>query len=57
VRASKRCPSHSAQAGVKGKPDQARPLFERALTITEAAYGPNHPRTVTVQRNLEAFDE
>jgi hypothetical protein len=27
-----------------GKPDQAQPLFERALRIDEATYGPDHPR-------------
>ena len=26
-----------------GQPDEARPLAERALAITEAAYGPDHP--------------
>ncbi|MGH3868110.1 MAG: tetratricopeptide repeat protein [Pseudonocardiaceae bacterium] len=26
-----------------GKPDQDQPLVERALSITEAAYGPNYP--------------
>src|SRR5262245_18669538 len=27
----------------QGRPRQARPLLERALTIAETAYGPEHP--------------
>lgn len=33
------------------------PLFERALRITETAYGPSHPHTATIRRNLKALDE
>lgn len=34
----------------------ARAGFERALRIDEAAYGPDHPNTLMVRRNLEALD-
>jgi hypothetical protein len=42
---------------VLGQPAAARPLFERALAITEAAYDPDHPHTTAIKRNLEALDE
>ena len=35
-----------------GLPQDARPLAERALAITEAAYGPDHPEVATVRSNL-----
>jgi len=34
----------------------ARPLYERALAITEQALGPEHPNTRTVRTNLAALD-
>jgi tetratricopeptide (TPR) repeat protein len=37
---------------VLGQPATARPLFERALTITEATYGPDHPTVATQLNNL-----
>jgi tetratricopeptide (TPR) repeat protein len=36
-----------------GQPGAARPLYERALAIDEAAYGPDHP-TVAIDLNLLA---
>ena len=33
-------------------PAEARPLPERALAITEAAYGPDHPDVATDLNNL-----
>jgi tetratricopeptide (TPR) repeat protein len=35
-----------------GQPAQAKPLFERALRIDEAAYGPDHPEVATHLKNL-----
>jgi hypothetical protein len=35
-----------------GDPAAARPLLERALTITEATYGPTHPDVATRLNNL-----
>ena len=35
-----------------GEPGKARPLAERALAITEAAYGPDHPDVGTRLNNL-----
>jgi len=35
-----------------GQAAEARPLAERALTITEAAYGPDHPIVATELSNL-----
>jgi len=35
-----------------GKADEARRLLERALGITEAAYGPEHPALATRLNNL-----
>jgi tetratricopeptide (TPR) repeat protein len=35
-----------------GQLDQARPLLERALSIVEAAHGPNHPKVATSLSNL-----
>lgn len=35
-----------------GKPDQALPLYARALEITEAAYGPDHLAVATTLNNL-----
>ncbi len=37
---------------VLGQPAAARPLFERALAITEAAYDPDHPTVATQLNNL-----
>jgi tetratricopeptide (TPR) repeat protein len=37
---------------VHGQLGEARPLFERALAITEAAYGPHHPTVATRLNNL-----
>jgi len=36
----------------RGEPAAARPLLERALTITEAAHGPEHPDVATSLGNL-----
>ena len=36
----------------RGEPAAARPLLDRALTITEAAYGPEHPAVATRLNNL-----
>jgi tetratricopeptide (TPR) repeat protein len=33
----------------------ARQGFERALAIDEAAYGPDHPHTVTIAKNLRSL--
>jgi tetratricopeptide (TPR) repeat protein len=35
-----------------GQPQQARPLLERALTITEAVHGPDHPDVAIRLNNL-----
>ncbi|MFC5056846.1 tetratricopeptide repeat protein [Saccharothrix xinjiangensis] len=35
-----------------GRPGDAQPLFERALTIDEATYGPDHPTVATRLDNL-----
>jgi hypothetical protein len=35
-----------------GHPDQAQPLYERALAIDEAAYGPDHPTVAIILNNL-----
>ncbi|TQM82327.1 Tfp pilus assembly protein PilF [Saccharothrix saharensis] len=35
-----------------GRPGDAHPLFERALGITEATYGPDHPTVATRLNNL-----
>ena len=32
-----------------------RPLVERALTLTETAYGPDHPTVGTLRANLAAI--
>ena len=37
---------------VRGQPAAARPLAERALTITEAALGPDHPAVATALNTL-----
>jgi hypothetical protein len=37
----------------RGEPAAARPLLERALTIDEAAYGPEHPAVRALRRLLE----
>jgi Tetratricopeptide repeat len=37
-----------------GKPAEAQPLFERALRIYEASYGPDHP---TTRQNLHWIQE
>jgi tetratricopeptide (TPR) repeat protein len=37
---------------VLGQPATAQPLFERALRITEATYGPDHPTVATRLNNL-----
>jgi tetratricopeptide (TPR) repeat protein len=37
-----------------GRPADAQPLHERALTITETAYGPDHPEVATRLNNLAA---
>ena len=34
---------------------EAEPLMRRALGIFTASYGPEHPSTQTVQRNLDAL--
>lgn len=34
-----------------GQPGPARPLAERAMTITETSYGPDHPTTHVVRAN------
>jgi len=36
-----------------GEPAAARPLLERALTIDEAAYSPEHPTVPALRRLLE----
>ncbi|MGW5153000.1 tetratricopeptide repeat protein [Rhodococcus koreensis] len=36
----------------RGEPGPARPLLERALTITETAYGPDHPTVAVRLSNL-----
>jgi Tfp pilus assembly protein PilF len=36
----------------RGEPAAARPLLDRALTITEAAHGPDHPAVATSLGNL-----
>ena len=36
-----------------GDPAGARPYYERALAILERVFGPNHPDTRTVRRNLQ----
>ena len=35
-----------------GRPSDARPLFERALAISEATYGPDHPTIAAALTNL-----
>jgi tetratricopeptide (TPR) repeat protein len=35
-----------------GQPATAQPLYERALRITETAYGPEHPHVATMLNNL-----
>jgi tetratricopeptide (TPR) repeat protein len=35
-----------------GQQQDARPLYERALAIDEAAYGPDHPTVATNLNNL-----
>ena len=35
-----------------GQPEAARPLQERALGITEAAFGPGHPTVAAALNNL-----
>ncbi|GAB2999825.1 FxSxx-COOH system tetratricopeptide repeat protein [Saccharothrix stipae] len=35
-----------------GRPGDAHPMFERALAITEATSGPDHPDTLTTRNNL-----
>jgi hypothetical protein len=42
---------------VHGQPAEARPLFERALAIDEAAYGPHHPTVAIIRRNLSRVDD
>ena len=37
----------------RGEPAAARPLLERALSIHEAAYGPEHPAVPALRRLLE----
>jgi len=37
---------------VLGQPAEARPLLERALAITEATFGPDHPTFITGLHNL-----
>jgi tetratricopeptide (TPR) repeat protein len=37
---------------VHGRPNDARPLYERALAIDEAAHGPDHPTIATALNNL-----
>src|SRR5262245_2517237 len=37
---------------VHARLNEARPLFERALAIPEAAYGPDHPEVATALNNL-----
>ena len=37
---------------VLGQPAEARPLLERALAITEATFGPDHPTVITGLHNL-----
>jgi hypothetical protein len=34
----------------------ARPYYERALTIYDAAFGPDHPNTKLVRENLKTLD-
>ncbi|MGV9868696.1 FxSxx-COOH system tetratricopeptide repeat protein [Rhodococcus koreensis] len=36
----------------RGEPGRARPLLERVLTITETAYGPDHPEVAVRLSNL-----
>ena len=44
---------HHLQGRVDARePAAARPLLERALTIGEAAYGPDHPAVATSLGNL-----
>ena len=42
----------ATRAAPAPQPAQARPLIERALAITEAAYGPDHPTVATDLNNL-----
>ncbi|WP_261560970.1 tetratricopeptide repeat protein, partial [Frankia tisae] len=35
-----------------GRAGEALPLFQRALTIDEAVYGPDHPEVATALNNL-----
>ncbi|WP_367134559.1 FxSxx-COOH system tetratricopeptide repeat protein [Saccharothrix sp. HUAS TT1] len=35
-----------------GRPADAQPLYQRALAIAEATYGPDHPEVATVLNNL-----
>jgi tetratricopeptide (TPR) repeat protein len=37
---------------VHGQPEQAQPILERALHITEATYGPDHPEVAKSLNNL-----
>jgi hypothetical protein len=37
---------------VHARPSEARPLFERALRIDEASYGPDHPIVAMRLNNL-----
>jgi hypothetical protein len=32
---------------------EAEPLFRRAVSIFESSLGPDHPKTLTVRKNLE----
>ena len=41
----------------RGEPAAARPLLERALSLTRAALGENHPATLTSAGNLYALGE
>jgi len=52
--AAKACPSQAPRLGGyehhNPEPAAARPLLERALTIDEAAYGPEHPAVPALRR-------
>lgn len=40
---------------VQGKYEQAEPLVQRALAISEQQLGPNHPDTIIIRRNYAYF--
>ena len=48
------CDRAAAYLREHGRAGEALPLFQRALAIAEAVYGPDHPSATTIRGNLEA---